>query len=292
MTDFFQFLVNGLVSGGIYAIVAIGFVTIYQVSKVINLAQGEFLMLGGLIAVTLLGTGIPYGLAFILSVLLVTLLGMFIQRFVVRYGPISNQISLIILTIGLSILIRGIASMIWGKDAYALEPFTSNEPITFSGISISQQSLWVILAVFLLLFVFWYLMNKTLLGKKMYACSVNLVATRLMGINPHRMALLAFAMSAASGAIAGIAIAPLNVTSYDVGILLGIKGFSAAILGGLQNPVGVAIAGFLIGLMESFGTGFISSGLKDAIVFLLIIVVLMIKPTGLFGEPNVGKGGL
>ncbi len=292
MTDFFQFLVNGLVSGGIYAIVAIGFVTIYQVSKVINLAQGEFLMLGGLIAVTLLGTGMSYGLAFVLSVLMVTLIGMLLQRFVVRYGPMSNQISLIILTIGLSILIRGVASMFWGKDAYALAPFTSNEPITFSGISMAQQSLWVILAVLLLLFVFWFLMNKTLLGKKMYACSVNLLATRLMGINPNKMALLAFAMSAASGAIAGIAIAPLNVTSYDVGVMLGIKGFSAAILGGLQNPIGVTAAGFLIGLVEAFGAGLISSGLKDAIVFLLIIGVLMIKPTGLFGEPSVGKGGL
>ena len=194
MTEFFQYVANGLVSGGIYAIVAIGFVTIYQVSKVINLAQGEFLMLGGMVAVSLLGTGMPYGVAFIVSVLLVTLLGMFIQRFIVRYAKTSNQISLIILTIGLSILIRGVASMIWGKDAYSLPPFTGNQSISFGGVSVAQQSLWVILAVLLLLVSFWYLMKKTMLGKKINACSVNPLASRLMGINPNRMAMLAFAL--------------------------------------------------------------------------------------------------
>lgn len=292
MTELMQYIANGLVSGGIYAIVAVGFITIYNVSKVINMAQGEFLMLGGMITVTFISMNIPYAAAFILSVLLVTGFGILVQKGIISNAKNANPVSLIILTIGISILIRGIASLIWGKDAFALEPLTSNDPISFGGVNVAQQSIWVIVSVLLILLGLWYLMDKTMLGKKINACSVNPLAARLMGISPSKMTMLSFAISAATGAIAGIVIAPLSVTSYDVGMLLGIKGFAAAILGGLGNPLGATAAGFLLGLLESMGAGYVSSGLKDAIAFLILIGVLLIKPTGLFGERSVGKGGL
>lgn len=292
MTELLQYIANGLVSGGIYAIVAVGFITIYNVSKVINMAQGEFLMLGGMITVMLISMNIPYAGAMILAVLLVTALGVLIQKYIIANAKNAGPVSLIILTIGLSILIRGIASLIWGKDPFALQPLTSNEPVSLGGVNVAQQSIWVIAAVLLILFGLWYLMDKTMLGKKINACSVNPLAARLMGISPVKMTMLSFAISAATGAVAGIVIAPLSVTSYDVGVLLGIKGFAAAILGGLGNPLGATVAGFLLGLLESMGAGYISSGLKDAIAFLILIAVLLIKPTGLFGERTVGKGGL
>lgn len=292
MAELMQYITNGIVGGGIYAIVAIGFVTIYNVSKVINMAQGEFLMLGGMLMVALLGLHVPYGLAFLIAVGMVVIIGMALQRYVVRFARNASPISLIILTIGVSTLIRGVASMIWGKDAFALPPITGSETISIKGLSIAEQSIWIILAVVVILFCLWYMMNRTMIGKKINACSINILAARLMGISPEKMALIAFSISAGTGAIAGIMIAPLSVTSYDIGVLLGIKGFSAAILGGLQNPLGVTIAGFLIGMLESLGAGYISSGLKDAIAFLVIIVVLIIKPHGLFSERNVGKGGL
>lgn len=292
MTEFLQYLVNGLVSGGIYAIVAAGFITIYNVSKVINMAQGEFLMLGGMLTVTFISAGIPYVGAIILAIILVTALGGFIQKFIISPSKTTNAISLIILTIGVSTLIRGFASLFWGKDAYPLDPLTSNKPIMIAGVSIAQQSIWVILTVVLVLFALWYLTEKTLLGKKINACAVNQKAARLMGINPAKMMMLCFAISAATGAVAGIVIAPLNVTSYDVGILLGVKGFAAVILGGVGNPVGAILAGFAIGMIESLGAGYISSGLKDAIAFLVVIAILLVKPTGFFTERSVGKGGL
>jgi branched-chain amino acid transport system permease protein len=292
VTELLQYIANGFVGGGIYAIIAVGFVTIYNVSRVINLAQGEFLMLGGMITVSLIGMQVPYGLAFILAVIAVTIIGVLMQKFVINYVKRATPLSLIILTIGVSILIRGVASWIWGKDAFALEPITSNEPISIGGVTVAQQSVWVIVAVLVILLFLWYLMEKTMVGKKINACSVNTMAARLMGISPGKMAMLAFAISAATGAVAGIVIAPLNVTSYDVGVLLGIKGFSAAILGGLGNPIGAVMAGFLLGMLESLGAGYISSGLKDAIAFIILIAVLLIKPTGIFGERSVGKGGL
>jgi branched-chain amino acid transport system permease protein len=292
MTELLQYIVNGLVSGGIYAIVAAGFITIYNVSKVINMAQGEFLMLGGMLTVTFIGSGIPYFASIILAVLLVILIGMAMQKFIIAPAKTTNAISLIILTIGLSTLIKGIASLLWGKDPFALEPLTSNDPINIAGVSIAQQSLWVILTVIVILVGLWYLTDKTLLGKKINACSVNQQAARLMGISPAKMMMLAFALSAGMGAIAGIVIAPLNVTSYDVGTLLGVKGFAAVILGGVGNPLGAIIAGFVLGLIESLSAGYISSGLKDAIAFLVLIAVLLVKPTGIFSERSVGKGGL
>lgn len=292
MTEYFQYIVNGLVVGGVYAIVAVGFVTIYNVSKVINLAQGEFLMLGSMLTVTFIGMHVPYGAAVLLAVLLVMGIGILMQKYIVGMARNATPLSLIILTIGVSIFIRGAASQIWGKDSYTLKPLAGSEPISFAGVSVARQSVWVVLSVAVILIGLWYLMEKTMTGKKIKACSVNPLAARLMGVSPSKMAMLAFAISAATGALAGIVIAPLNVTSYDVGILLGIKGFSAAIFGGLGSPIGATVAGLLLGLLESLGAGLIDSGVKDAIAFLILIGVLLIKPTGLFGERTVGKGGL
>jgi len=292
MTELLQYVANGLVSGGIYAIVAVGFITIYNVSKVINLAQGEFLMLGGMVTVAMIGMNVPYALAALLAVLIVTLVGVLMQKYVIAYVKKASPISLIILTIGISTLIRGLASLIWGKDAYSLDPITSNQPITLGGVNIAQQSIWILAAVLIVLFLLWYLMDRTMLGKKINACSINPMAARLMGISPAKMSMLAFGISGATGAIAGIVIAPLSVTSYDIGVLLGIKGFAAAILGGLGNPLGSTVAAFILGIVESLGAGYISSGMKDAIAFLVLIVMLLVKPSGIFGERSVGKGGL
>ncbi len=292
MTELLQYVANGLVSGGVYAIVAVGFITIYNVSKVINLAQGEFLMLGGMTTVAFISLHVPYPIAVILAIAVVTLIGVIMQRYIIATIKKASAISLIILTIGISTLIRGVASLIWGKDAFALAPITSNEPISFIGIHVSQQSIWILTAVLVILFCLWVLMEKTMIGKKINACSINPVAARLMGISPAKMSMLAFGISGATGALAGIVIAPLSVTSYDIGVLLGIKGFSAAILGGLGNPLGAVVAALLLGMMESLGAGYLSSGLKDAIAFIALIGMLLVKPSGLFGERSVGKGGL
>ena len=292
MGDFFQFSLTGITIGSIYAIVALGFVTIYSVTKVINLAQGEFVMLGGLAMYSLSNTGMPYWLAFIVTIGIVMIIGWLMEFTLIRKAKGANPISLIILTIGTAIFMRGIAGIIWGKGQVRVAPFMENKPISIAGATITPQGIWVVLIMLLVVLFLYLLIDKTLVGKAFQACSVNPMAARLMGIGPNKMASLSFTLSAALGALAGLAIAPIVFASYDMGTMLGIKGFSAAIIGGLGSAPGAVIGGMLIGLLESFGAGYISSGMKDAIAFSVILLILLIRPSGILGEKSVGKGGL
>ncbi|WP_017727877.1 branched-chain amino acid ABC transporter permease [Halalkalibacterium ligniniphilum] len=292
MGDLLQFSVTGLTIGSIYAIVALGFVTIYSVTKVINLAQGEFVMLGGMIMFSFVSAGLPYWLSFISTIIIVMILGWIMEATMIQRAKGADALSLIILTIGAAIFIRGIASMIWGKDQVRVSPFTSNEPIDIAGAAITPQSIWIVLIMLLVVGLLYYLIDRTIVGKAFQACSVNPIAARLMGISPKKMSSFSFTLSAALGALAGLAIAPIMFPAYDMGIMLGVKGFSAAILGGLGSAPGAVLGGVIIGLLESFSAGYISSGLKDAIAFSVILVLLLIRPSGILGEKNIGKGGL
>lgn len=292
MGDLLQFSLTGLTIGSIYAIVALGFVTIYSVTKVINLAQGEFVMLGGLTMYSLSSTGLPYWLAFIMTIGIVMLIGWLMEYLLIRKAKGASPISLIILTIGTAIFMRGIAGIIWGKGQVRVAPFMENKPISIAGATITPQGIWVV-AIMLLVVLFLYLLiDKTLIGKAFQACSVNPMAARLMGISPNKMSALSFTLSATLGALAGLAIAPILFPSYDMGTMLGIKGFSAAILGGLGSAPGAVIGGLVIGLLEAFGAGYVSSGMKDAIAFSAILLILLIRPSGILGEKTIGKGGL
>lgn len=292
MQDFLQFTLTGITIGSIYAIVALGFVTIYSVTKVINLAQGEFVMLGGLTMFSLVSVGVPYWLSFIATILFVTLIGWLMEFLLIRRAKGADAISLIILTIGTSIFIRGVSSMVWGKDQHTVAPFTDNTPVTIGGASITPQSIWVVLIMLLVVGLMYMFIDKTMLGKAFQASSVNPMAARLMGISPKRMSSFSFVLSAALGAIAGLAIAPIIFPAYDMGAMLGIKGFSAAILGGLGSAPGAVIGGLLIGLFESMGSGYVSSGMKDIITFSIFLLILIIRPNGILGEKTIGKGGL
>lgn len=292
MGDLLQFTLTGMTIGSIYAIVALGFVTIYSVTKVINLAQGEFVMLGGLTMFSLSSAGMPYWLGFIVTIIFVSMIGWGMEFVLIRRAKGANAISLIILTIGTAIFFRGIASIIWGKDQLRVAPFTENNPVNIAGATITPQAIWVIVIMLLVVVLLYLLLDKTMVGKAFRASSVNPLAARLMGISPKKMSALSFALSAALGALAGLAIAPIMFPAYDMGTMLGIKGFSAAILGGLGSAPGAVIGGLLIGLLESLGAGYISSGMKDAITFSAILLILLIRPSGILGEKSVGKGGL
>lgn len=292
MGDFIQFMLTGLTIGSIYAIVGLGFVTIYSVTKVINLAQGEFVMLGGLTMYSLVSTGLSYWLSFIVTIVIVTIIGWGMEFVLIRRARGADPISLIILTIGISIFMKGIASVIWGKDQLRVAPFTKNDPINVIGASITPQAIWVIIIMLLVVGLLYFLIDKTMVGKAFQASAINPLAARLMGISPIKMSSLSFTLSAALGALAGLAIAPIMFPAYDMGTMLGIKGFSAAILGGLGSAPGAVVGGLLIGLTESFGAGYISSGMKDAITFSVVLLILLIRPSGILGEKSVGKGGL
>jgi branched-chain amino acid transport system permease protein len=293
MGELMQYLITGLTIGSMYAIVALGFVTIYSVTKVINLAQGEFVMLGGMIMFSFTQAGVPYIFSFLLTIITVVIIGWLIEATIIRKAKNADALSLIILTIGAAIFIRGIASMIFGKDAVKIEPFlANNEPISIFGASITPQSIWVMVFMLAIVAMLYILMEKTMIGKAFRACSANPLAARLMAISPKKMSAFSFAFSAGLGAIAGLVIAPIIFPAYDMGIMLGIKGFSASILGGLGSAPGAVIGGILLGLIESFGAGYISSGMKDAIAFGAVLILLLVRPFGILGEKNVGKGGL
>jgi branched-chain amino acid transport system permease protein len=285
-----QYLVTGLTVGSIYAMVGLGFTIIYNATGIINLAQGEFVMFGGLIMVFLTATlRIPMVPAFFITLALVTLIGMVYERLFINPLKNSSLMTLLIVTVAVSIFFRGLAMFIWGKNPYSLPPFTSGKPLLIGGAAIIPQVFWVLglslLAVILMNLFF----NKTIIGKAMSACAGNPLAASLVGILVSRMILLSFAMSATLGALAGITITPIALMEYDRGPLLALKGFCAAVLGGLGLGTGAVVAGFIIGVVESFAAGFLSSGFKDAIALIILILVLFIKPSGLLGSEEVGK---
>lgn len=285
-----QFIVTGLTVGAIYAMVAIGFNIIYNVTEIINLAQGEFVMLGGLIMVFMhVSLGLPMVLAFAVTVLVVTLVGILMDRLAISPIRKPSVMTLIIATIAASIVIKGAAMLIWGKSPYDLPAFSGRTPIGLGGVVLQPQYLWVIgflvvVAIGLTLFF-----NRTILGKAMSACADNPDAARLVGINVQHMVLLSFALSAAIGAIAGMTLTPIALMDYDRGAMLAIKGFGAAILGGLGSFPGAILGGLLIGLIESLGAGLLLSGYKDAYALIILLLVLFMRPSGILGNLEVTK---
>jgi branched-chain amino acid transport system permease protein len=188
------------------------------------------------------------------------------------------------ITLAGSILFRGGAMFLWGKDPYALPPFTQSQPIQFLGATLQAQFFWILGITALAVAGIHFFFNRTLLGKAITACAFNPLAARLMGISVRKMVLLSFALSAAVGAVAGTIVTPITLMEYDRGPLLALKGFAAAVLGGLGSGIGSVLAGLIIGILESFGAGLISSGYKDAIALLVLLVILWVKPSGLMGS--------
>jgi branched-chain amino acid transport system permease protein len=279
-----QFIFSGIAQGSVYALIGLGFMVIYNSSEIINFAQGEFVMLGGMMAVSFFTRGVPLPLAVIFAIIIVTLFGVAFQHYAIRPLRKATPFAMIMVTIGASILIRGVAMLIWGKDTYSLPLFLTGAPIFIGGAVIIPHYLVILGAALFLMLLLHLFFKYTLSGQAMRACSVNRKGASLCGINPERMVKMSFALSAGLGAISGIIIAPTNLTSYEVGIMLGLKGFVVAIIGGLNSFVGTICAGFLLGIIEALGAGFISSQFKDAITFCLLIGILFIRPTGLFGR--------
>ncbi len=280
-----QYIFTGVAMGVIYGMVALGFNIIYNATGIINFAQGEFVMLGGMIMISLTsGLKIPMLLSFFISVGLVTLIGAAFERGAIY--PLKNPsvITLIIITVGVSILLKGGAMFIWGKQTHTLPPFSSDKPIFIAGASLTPQTIWIlgVMAASVMALVLFF--RFTMTGKAMRACAANKVAASLVGINVRVIVLFSFALSAAIGAVAGIIITPIGLMDYERGTMLAIKGFSVAILGGLGSNVGAVVAGFIIGLMESLGAGFISSDYKDAIALLVLLLVLFLRPEGIMGR--------
>jgi branched-chain amino acid transport system permease protein len=227
--------------------------------------------------------------AIVLSIACVTAAGLIFERLAIRTVKQPEHIVLIIITVGASIFLRGVGMIIWGKDAFSIPPFSSHPPLDIHGARLLAQSLWII-AIFLLTAVGLQLFyKKTLTGKAMEANAISKRAAWIVGIPSRLMVTLAFGLSAAMGGVAGVIISPVTMCSYDMGTMIGLKGFCAAMLGGLGSLWGALIGGFLLGILEAFGVGFVSSGLKDATAFLLLLFILYVRPGGIISSVDVKR---
>ena len=291
--QFLQYLISGLTMGSIYALVGLGFTIIYAVTRIINFAQGEFVMLGGMLSFTLaVSIGLPLAPAIILSILIAAVIGAIMYLFAIRPARNASVVSLIIITIGVAIFIRGIAGVGWGVDFVRPPYWTGSESIRFFGAYIHPQALWIIgttLAVTVLLHFF---LSHTMVGKALKACAINPRAAGLVGINAKTMALIAFTLAAAIGGIGGAVMAPLTLTSYNVGVMLGLKGFVAASIGGFKSPIAAVIGGFTLGIIESLSVGLdwgpFTSAYKDVIALVVLLLILLLWSGRLAEEERAG----
>ena len=289
MSELLQFLLSGVTVGAVYALVALGFTIIYNASDVVNFAQGEFVMLGGMITVMAYTAGAPLPLAALAAVVATAAIGVAMNKLAIEPARGAPVVSLVIITIGASIFIRGAAQLVFGKQIHTFPAFSGDDPIRIFGATILPQSLWVIAGSVAVFIGLWMFFTRTLLGRAVLATSNNRLAAQLVGINTPFVMTLSFAMSAGIGALAGVLVTPITMTSYDVGLAFALKGFAAAMLGGMGNPKGALVGGFTLGVLEGLTAGYISSQYKDAAAFIVILAVLFFMPQGLFGRSSTDR---
>ncbi len=286
MADFAQFVASGLTNGAIYALVGMGFAIVFNASNLINFAQGEFVMLGGMLTAFLVTTTglLPSWAAVPLAVVAAGLLGALLYTAAIRPAGKAGLASLIIITIGVSVLIRGIVQVVLGKQDFMTPPFSGEASLHVLGASITRQSLWVVGALILTSLALKWFFDVSVFGRAMRATAQSPLAASLVGIDVHKVLMASFALAGGLGALAGALVTPISLTRYDLGITLGLKGFAAGMLGGLNNPFGALGGGLLLGLSEALAGGYVSSGYQDAVAFVIIIVVLCTRPQGMFGR--------
>jgi branched-chain amino acid transport system permease protein len=291
--QFVQYLISGITSGSVYALVGLGFTIIYAVTKIINFAQGEFVMLGGLLSFTLIhSAGLPLVPALIISVLIAAAIGAIMYLLAIRPAKNASVVSLIIITIGVAIFTRGIVGQMLTKDFVRPPSFSGEESISFLGAYIDPQAVWVIGTMVVVTIILHLFLNYTMVGKALKACAINPVASSMVGVNPKIMALIAFVLAAAIGGIGGVVLAPLTPISYNAGVMLGLKGFVAAAIGGFGSPVAAVFGGLLLGVVESFAVaanwGPFTSAYKDAIALVVLLLILLIRSGKLAEEERTG----
>ena len=287
--ELLQYLLAGITTGSIYAIVAIGFNIIYNTTGIINFAQGEFLMLGGMIAVSLVKL-VPLPLAVAAAVLATGLIGVALQVAFFRWLKDPDVLRMIIITIGLSILVREAALHVWDEKVRALPFFTGDETssVALLGARISPQIFWILGISALLVAGLTLFFNFSLLGRSMRACAANSTAARLCGIKTRSVVTISFFLAAAIGALAGCAVSPLTQTQYDMGTSLAVKGFTVAVLGGLGSTAAAVSAGLLVGVLEAASISILPLAFKDVVSLSILLIILVLRPQGLFTPPKRG----
>lgn len=289
-TELLQFAFAGLKNGSIYALVALGFTLVYSATGVINFAQGEFYMLGGMLSVWAYAVlGLPLVLAGLLGIAATALVGGLFEFAAIRPRKDGDPLALIVITVGGSMVLSSLARHRFGPTERSLPLFSEIPGLTVAGAVLEMQTVWILGLTAIAVAALWYLYNRTPLGRAMRACAVDRDAARIVGIDTRAMVMASFVLAAALGALAGFAVTPLTQTAFDVGPTVGIKGFAAAILGGLGNPIAAVLGGLVLGMLESMSIAFVSSTYKDAIALIVLLAVLFVRPQGIMGRPGREK---
>ena len=280
-----QYVFSGLTSGAIYALIALGFCVVNNTMGIVNFVQVDFVSLGGMLMFSaLFGAGLPMVPGVLFAVTGVAVVAMIVERFGLRPARSDNHLVLIFLTVGLSIILRGIIKLIWGKNRMAVPPLTPDTPVFILGASVLPQALWIMVLTVVVIALLTFFFYKTSLGLSMRAVASNPAAAAIVGIPAGRVRLTSYAIAGGLGGLAGVLVTPITTLSYDVGVLLGLKGFAAAILGGFGSFPGAIFGGLALGLLESLSAGYLSSAYKDVVAFVVLLLVLFVRPKGLLGK--------
>lgn len=292
--EYFSYLMaTGISTGALYALVALGIVVIYKSTEVVNFAHGEMFMLGGFFAYSFhVMLEWNYVLSFVLAVILAFALGIVVDR--VAFRPLMQRrslVSVLLAMIGLSFVLKGIARWLWGGkgDYLTFPPLVSPEPISFGGIMVMSQQLVVLAAAGVVMIIFALFFKLTRAGSFMRATADNPKAAKLVGLRTDRIYMYTFGVGSAVAAAAAVLMAPLTLLYPDIGFMLFIKAFAAAVLGGLTSIPGAVVGGFLIGIIEQLAAGYMHTAMQEVAAFIVIMVVLVFIPTGLFGQRRVRK---
>ncbi len=269
-----QYAISGITGGSIYAVIGICWSVVYLITKVLNFTTGEFVMLGGMLTWGLHSAGLGIFPAFVLAVAVTICFGVFLERTTIRPVRFPSEMTYMMITIAAASVIKGIILLVWGSETRTIEPFFGNKVINLFGATLTSQALCVIALVAIITIGLSIFLNRTLFGKALRASAINETGAILMGIDINRFRLFCFALAGGLGAVTGIVITPITFTGYNIGMLTGLKGLVAAIVGGWTIP-GTVAAALALGLLEGFAAGFISAGLKDVIALLVMIIFLI-----------------
>lgn len=292
-----QLLVSGLANGCIYALIAVSLLLVFSVTGIINFAVGDFLMAGSMLSLLFAGpNGYPHRLPVLIAVILAVIAvgagGALIERLVIYPRRSRGPIILLILTIGISQVLEGVALIATKSQVFGLRPFTPGPSVSLFGVSVPRQDFWIVGVTLATMLGLWLLLSYTRTGKALRACEINPLAARLMGIRPARYWMLAFGLGAALAALAGATIVPVTYATYNIGIPLSLKGFVAWILGGTSSPVGAVAAGIGLGIAEALAQGYLPGTLSnygDVVPLIILVAALVVRRTGLSRTPEMSR---
>jgi branched-chain amino acid transport system permease protein len=285
-----QYVFSGLAMGGIYALVALGFHIMWSAAKAVNFAHGDTLMLGAVLTIMGMDAGLPLPVAAVGAIAASCIFGVLLERFAVRpFAKTATSIGWMLTTIAVGIMLEALVTMEFGGFSRPLPSPGVSQAISIFGAGVYPQELLIPVFAIAVMLAFGWMQRRTLIGRAMQAVAFDRNAAALMGINVNFVFALSFAIAATLGGAAGILIAPVTQASSTMGLIIGLKGFAVAIIGGITSAPGVVIAGLAFGVIEKFVEGYISTAAREIIGFSLTILVLLIFPQGLFGKREVFK---